>query len=328
MVKAEDLGHRRRRLHRQPSRRSDHPRRSGPCWSSSIISSWETGQPGRCAAGVPRSEALSPGCLRPRGDAPARHLAEDRGRLRPGRDPAAHLPAAIRPGRSRPMSASRRRSASWRAGASARSCTAPPPKRMARPLLPMDEGHPLLPTTPYAASKSAADQVVLSVPPPSASMPSSCGPSTTSGRARTPAPTPGIIPIVINRVRQGEPVMIHGDGCQTRDFIFVPHTADAFVRVYDAAGTRAARSSTSPPATRPRSVELVRDAAGRARRARPSGRPHAAAARRRATPLRRRRLFHELIGFEPPALAPRTWPRRSTGIWKAGICAAERPVRR
>ena len=48
----------------------------------------------------------------------------------------------------------------------------------------------------------------------------------------------GVIPIVIQRALSGEPVVIFGDGEQTRDFIFVRETADATVRVYEEPATR------------------------------------------------------------------------------------------
>jgi UDP-glucose 4-epimerase len=38
---------------------------------------------------------------------------------------------------------------------------------------------------------------------------------------------------VVSKVLRGEPIEIFGDGEQTRDIIFAPHTADAIVQVYD-----------------------------------------------------------------------------------------------
>jgi UDP-glucose 4-epimerase len=39
-------------------------------------------------------------------------------------------------------------------------------------------------------------------------------------------------------VKRGEPIEIQGDGEQTRDFIFVRDTADAFVRICEAEASR------------------------------------------------------------------------------------------
>jgi UDP-glucose 4-epimerase len=43
---------------------------------------------------------------------------------------------------------------------------------------------------------------------------------------------------VVDRATRGEPIEIHGDGAQTRDFVFVRDTADAAVRLFAAPGAR------------------------------------------------------------------------------------------
>jgi UDP-glucose 4-epimerase len=48
----------------------------------------------------------------------------------------------------------------------------------------------------------------------------------------------GIIPLVINHVRRNEPVLIFGDGQQTRDYIHVRDTARAAVMMYENEGAR------------------------------------------------------------------------------------------
>jgi UDP-N-acetylglucosamine 4-epimerase len=44
------------------------------------------------------------------------------------------------------------------------------------------------------------------------------------------------IPVFIDRFLRGKPPLIHGDGQQTRDFIFVGDVADACLKAADAAG--------------------------------------------------------------------------------------------
>jgi UDP-glucose 4-epimerase len=104
--------------------------------------------------------------------------------------------------------------------------------------LPMDESHPLLASTPYAASKAAADQVVLSYQRAFGIDTVIVRPFNTFGPRQNPGMYAGIIPIVIQRVKSGEPIEIYGDGEQTRDFVYVRDTADAFVRVFEEEATR------------------------------------------------------------------------------------------
>jgi UDP-glucose 4-epimerase len=104
--------------------------------------------------------------------------------------------------------------------------------------VPMDESHPQLAITPYAASKSAADQVVLSYWRTFGIDAAIARPFNNYGPRQNPGTYAGIIPIVLQKVGHGEPIEIHGDGEQTRDFIFVRDTADALVRIYAEETTR------------------------------------------------------------------------------------------
>jgi UDP-glucose 4-epimerase len=104
--------------------------------------------------------------------------------------------------------------------------------------IPMDENHPLSAATPYAAGKAAGDQVVLSYRQTFNIDTVIVRPFNNFGPRQNPGTYAGIIPIVLQRVKNGEPVEIFGDGEQTRDFIFVRDTADAFVSVYEQEATR------------------------------------------------------------------------------------------
>lgn len=104
--------------------------------------------------------------------------------------------------------------------------------------VPMDEAHPQAAITPYAASKAAADQVVLSYWRTFGIDATVPRPFNNFGPRQNPGTYAGIIPIVIQRVRQGLPIEIHGTGEQTRDFIFVRDTAEALVRVAQEESTR------------------------------------------------------------------------------------------
>jgi UDP-glucose 4-epimerase len=102
----------------------------------------------------------------------------------------------------------------------------------------MDEAHPLTPTTPYASSKAAGDQIVLSFCRTFNIDAVIVRPFNNFGPRQNPGTYAGIIPIVIKRVTNGIPIEIFGDGEQTRDFIFVRDTAEAFIRIYQEETTR------------------------------------------------------------------------------------------
>lgn len=103
---------------------------------------------------------------------------------------------------------------------------------------PMDEGHPLVPSTPYAASKAAGDHVILSYRETFGIDAAIVRPFNNYGPRQNDGAYAGIIPIVVRRAIRGAGVVISGDGTQTRDFTFVRDTAEAAVRVYQATATR------------------------------------------------------------------------------------------
>lgn len=104
--------------------------------------------------------------------------------------------------------------------------------------VPIDEKHSIHPCTPYAASKAAADLVVLSYQNTFGLDAATVRPFNNFGPRQNDAKYAGIIPIVINKALAGEPITIYDDGEQTRDFIFVKETADAAVRIYEDPATR------------------------------------------------------------------------------------------
>lgn len=98
---------------------------------------------------------------------------------------------------------------------------------------PMDEAHPIKPTTTYAAGKAAADIAVHSwvnmfdldafiVRPFN-----NYGP-----RQNYKGYLAGIIPITAYRILKGISPEIHGTGSQSRDFIYVLDTVDAIIKLY------------------------------------------------------------------------------------------------
>lgn len=103
---------------------------------------------------------------------------------------------------------------------------------------PMDENHPLNGTTPYAASKAATDLMVLSYCRTFGFDASIIRPFNNYGPRQNQRSYAGVIPITIRRLMSGDPPIIHGDGKQTRDYLYVTDTADAAVRIYECRNTR------------------------------------------------------------------------------------------
>ena len=87
--------------------------------------------------------------------------------------------------------------------------------------LPIDEGHPLNPESPYAVSKLAAEKYCLAfhkihgLPVTALRYFNVYGPRQGSSQYAS------VIPIFFRNIRNGEPITIFGDGKQTRDFINV-----------------------------------------------------------------------------------------------------------
>jgi UDP-glucose 4-epimerase len=97
--------------------------------------------------------------------------------------------------------------------------------------VPMTEDHPLIPSTPYAASKIASDYVALSYFKTFGLKVMILRPFNNYGPRQNEGSYAGIIPIVVKKVQHGKPIEIFGDGEQTRDFSFVRETASAAVKL-------------------------------------------------------------------------------------------------
>lgn len=104
--------------------------------------------------------------------------------------------------------------------------------------VPMDENHPLEPSTPYGASKIASDHLVLSYCKTFDVDASIIRPFNNYGPRQNEGVYAGVIPITIGRILRGESPVIDGDGLQTRDYTYVTDTADAAVKIYKTKETR------------------------------------------------------------------------------------------
>ena len=104
--------------------------------------------------------------------------------------------------------------------------------------LPIGEDHPKRPTTPYGVDKLAADNYVriyadrYGLPTVSLRYFNVYGPGQSTADA-------GVVDAFIQRVQVGDPICIHGDGGQTRDFVHVADVvrANLLAAETDAVGT-------------------------------------------------------------------------------------------
>lgn len=101
--------------------------------------------------------------------------------------------------------------------------------------VPMDEDHPLHPTTPYAASKVAGDMLTMSYYKLFRLDISIVRPFNTFGPRQEKR---GVIPTTIERVLNNEAPIVKGDGKQTRDYTYVTDVADAILKTYKSEKTR------------------------------------------------------------------------------------------
>ncbi|WDR02340.1 GDP-mannose 4,6-dehydratase [Devosia algicola] len=98
---------------------------------------------------------------------------------------------------------------------------------------PMDEKHPRNPTTTYAAGKAAADLAVESYVHMFGLDSFIVRPFNNYGpRQNHEGMMAGVIPITAWRILHGDKPELHGEGNQSRDFIYVHDTVDAVVKLF------------------------------------------------------------------------------------------------
>jgi UDP-glucose 4-epimerase len=98
---------------------------------------------------------------------------------------------------------------------------------------PMDEAHPMQPTTAYAAGKAAADIAIQTYVRMFDVDAFIVRPFNNYGpRQNYNGFMAGVIPVTAWRILNGMAPEIHGTGTQSRDFIYVSDTVDAIVNLY------------------------------------------------------------------------------------------------
>lgn len=98
------------------------------------------------------------------------------------------------------------------------------------------EEHPQRPASPYAASKIAADNLGLSYALAYRLPVTVARPFNTYGPFQKSNTEGGVVSVFLKRDLSGEPLLVKGDGTQTRDLLFVEDCADFVYRASEAAG--------------------------------------------------------------------------------------------
>jgi len=103
---------------------------------------------------------------------------------------------------------------------------------------PMDENHPTFPMTPYAASKLACDHIVLSYSKTFGLDTAIVRPFNFYGPRAHEKGYASVVTTTINRILDKKPPIIHGDGLQTRDYVYVEDVAEIIPKFYEVEATR------------------------------------------------------------------------------------------
>ena len=98
-------------------------------------------------------------------------------------------------------------------------------------VLPADEDHPILPTSPYGLHKYLSEQYLAYYRRVHGLSTAILRYSNVYGPRQDPSTESGVISIFASALLKGQPPAIFGDGTQTRDFVYVEDVADANVRV-------------------------------------------------------------------------------------------------
>src|ERR1700678_2315572 len=102
--------------------------------------------------------------------------------------------------------------------------------------LPVRESHPHQPLSPYGVAKKAVLDYLAAYRKLYALEFAALALANVYGPRQNPHGEAGVVAIFADRLQRGTPVTIFGDGEQTRDFVFVDDTVDAFVRAASRGG--------------------------------------------------------------------------------------------
>jgi len=97
-------------------------------------------------------------------------------------------------------------------------------------VVPTPEEHPVVPSSPYGVSKTAAERYVECFGPLLDMRTLVLRLANIYGPRQNPQGEAGVVAIFADRLLRGEACLINGDGGQTRDFVYVEDVAEAVLR--------------------------------------------------------------------------------------------------
>lgn len=101
---------------------------------------------------------------------------------------------------------------------------------------PVSESHPQIPLSPYGVSKKALSDYLVAYRALHGMEFTSLALANVYGPRQDPYGEAGVVAIFANRLLEGEPCRIYGDGTQTRDYVYIDDVVDAFARSVDRGG--------------------------------------------------------------------------------------------
>jgi len=99
--------------------------------------------------------------------------------------------------------------------------------------VPTPEDEPCIPVSYYGVTKYAAERYVHASAPRGLAVTTLRMFNVYGERQSLTNPYQGVLAIFLGNVLRGEPITIHSDGLQTRDFVYVGDVVDAWLRVLD-----------------------------------------------------------------------------------------------
>lgn len=99
--------------------------------------------------------------------------------------------------------------------------------------LPVDEGHPQHPLSPYGITKKVVGDYLAAYRELHGLEYTALALANVYGPRQDPHGEAGVVAIFAGRLLSGEPCTVFGDGGQTRDYVYVDDVVDAFVRAAD-----------------------------------------------------------------------------------------------
>ena len=128
--------------------------------------------------------------------------------------------------------------------------------------LPLKESHPQRPLSPYGIAKKAFGDYLYAYRELHGLEFTALALANIYGPRQDPHGEAGVVAIFAERLLNGEPCTVFGDGSKTRDYVFVDDVVDAFVRAADRAGGLLCNIGTGVQTTDLRLYETMAQAAG------------------------------------------------------------------